>query len=752
MARHLPGMAQRKNAGDLTGVLARPLDVAARNVRAATAVAPVRPAYAAGLRAALATVVPLFVAQVFHLTGGTWMSLAGFSGALADRGGSYRSRAGAIAALTVFGTIAVLIGGVVSQQLVVAVVLTFGVAVVCSLGRAWGNTGATIGGSVLNMFVISLAWPAAGVADALGRAGYTVLGGAWAALVALVLWPIRPYRPARLALGASLRTLADYVTQVFNALESEETSDDALPAGSLAVRGALENARATLATIRRGRPGESRRGERLLVLHTTADQMFGNLLALVETIAAIPPAARQPRQQRLIVTALREIELVLRELAARVEEERQTGVTSVHLSGALLLASLTPVPAGDDTAAGDPSRELRYADAQYTHAAALIDRIATFANVAAANVAALDGATVPAPVTAPETEELSEREPMLAPLRSVLGPDSLVLRHALRVGTVTAAAVLLAGLLRLPRGYWVTITVVIILQPYTGATTLKAVQRVIGTVVGGILTAALGAMFHDERAILVMAFVFAAVSVALLPVNYAAVSVFLTPTFVLLAEASAGDWHLASVRVLDTIIGGVLAFLGARLLWPAPEWKRLPVYMAAALRANCAYLETVVRIFADRSDAAGREMRDRRRDAALAAINADESFQRVLGEHNDSPDTLAPVMTFLTYMRRFTVSIAALAVSRHALDASAKSVLDRFAEWATWRLDQAAARLEDRVANLRTDVPKSPAMPADLPLTDPVVRARLTRLARQLDTLVSAADDVAALGPAGSTR
>jgi hypothetical protein len=96
-------MAQRKSAQDLTGRLTRPLDVAARNVRAATAVAPARPAYAAGLRAALATVVPLLAAQVFNLSGATWMSVAGFSGALADRGGSYRSRAGTIACVTGFG-------------------------------------------------------------------------------------------------------------------------------------------------------------------------------------------------------------------------------------------------------------------------------------------------------------------------------------------------------------------------------------------------------------------------------------------------------------------------------------------------------------------------------------------------------------------------------------------------------------------------------------------------------------------------
>jgi uncharacterized membrane protein YccC len=310
--------------------------------------------------------------------------------------------------------------------------------------------------------------------------------------------------------------------------------------------------------------------------------------------------------------------------------------------------------------------------------------------------------------------------------------------------------VLIAGALRLPRGYWVTVTAVIILQPYTGVTTLRAVQRVIGTVLGGILTAALGAIFHDIRAILVFSFIFAAVSVALLPVNYIAFSVFLTPTFVLLAEASAGDWHLATVRVINTILGGVLALLGARLLWPAPEWKRLPTYMAAALRANRDYLCTVVRIFPDRSDVAGREMRERRRDAALAAINAEESFQRLMGEHGGKSEILAPVMTFLTYARRFTVSIAALAVSRHAVDPSTATVLEQFAASATTRLDSAADRLvagdSERPSPLASWSPDTTTTPT----LDPIVRARLTRLGRQLDILVSSSEDVAALSGIGN--
>jgi uncharacterized membrane protein YccC len=738
-------MTERRDGQDLTTLLSRPLDVAARNVRAATAVAPVRPAYAAGLRAALATVVPLILAQTLHLTGGTWMSLAGFSGAIVDKGGAYRARAAAIALLTGFGAIAVFIGGVASHYLPIAVALTFVVALVCALGRAWGNTGASVGGSVLNMFVISLAFPTATATDALGRAGYALLGGGWAALIALVLWPIRPYRPARLAIAECYRRLAQYVEQVATAIESPSAAADAFPAGSLSVRAALENGRATLAAIRKGRPGESGRGERLVVLSETADRMFGNLIALVDTIEVIPPETRNAPQQQLVARQLRECCRVLRELADRVEDERQTGVTTVNMSGAELAASLTSLEL--DGARSEPDATLPRAEvgAQYAYVATLLDRVAQFANVAAANVAALDGGHSTAPVAPSETEEPTEPPAPLAPLRSVLAHDSLVLRHAWRVAVVTALAVWLAGALRLPRGYWVTVTAVIILQPYTGVTTVRAVQRVIGTVVGGILTAALGALFHDIRAILVLSFVFAAVSVAVLPINYTAFSVFLTPTFVLLAEASAGDWHLATVRVIDTLLGGVLALLGARFLWPAPEWTRLPNSLAAALLANKEYLRTVVRFFPDRSDAAGRAMRERRRDSALAAINAEESFQRLMGEHTGGAQRLAPVMTLLTYLRRFTVSTAALAVSRHAVDPSTATVLERFAEDASTRLDAAAARLTGSDASGKETTPASTPDALTSSAVDPIVRVRLTRLGRQLDTLVSSADDVALL-------
>ena len=292
----------------------------------------------------------------------------------------------------------------------------------------------------------------------------------------------------------------------------------------------------------------------------------------------------------------------------------------------------------------------------------------------------------------------------------------------------------------LKRGYWVTITAVIILQPYVGATSLRALQRVLGTVAGGALAALLAAWFHSPVAVLVLVFVFSAVSVALLPLNYAAFSAFLTPTFVLLAEASAGDWHLAGLRIGNTMVGGALAVAGTWLLWPSPEAERLPEYLAGMLQAMRAYLAEVVARFDDRSDPAGAALRAARRQVGLAILNAEESLERLLGEQRGRADDVTPAMTLVTYARRFTASIAALALSRHSVAAVPPHALEPFARVMDASLADLAAAIKERHPPQPFDPVGEPADPT-LP---PLLRGRLTRLRRQLKTLHDAVERLVA--------
>ena len=711
------------------------MDRAIGTVRAATALAAPRPAYAAGLRGAIATVLPLVAGAALHLGGAIWMSLGGFNGALADRGGAYRARAGAMAAVTLAGAAAVLLGGLASGRLVFALPLVFAVALFAGLARVWGAAGVSIGGAALSTLVIALAEPASQPLAAMTNAGFAVVGGLVAMAIALVVWPLRPFRPARIAVALGYDALAGYADDVARYGRARSAGQRAaIPAGSASVRAALEAGRTVLGEMRRGRPGTTGREQHLIVLGEGVDQLFGHVVALGETVDSISPEERIPAADAELTAAIEQIAATARLLADGVLIERHPAQVEVTWSGHALRR-----------AAGAAGQTPGSVGPHYEEAAAILDRAAQYASVAAVTVDALDGGHPPATVTRAKAADVAEESAgPIALLAAVLAPDSLILRHALRLAVVTTIAVAVAEAFHLRRGYWLTITVVVMLQPYTSATTHRALQRVLGTVLGGVLTALLGAAFHDPRAILVLSFLFAAACIALLPVNYAAYSIFLTPTFVLLAESGAGDWHLVSARVTNTLLGGALALIGARLLWPSPESQRLPGYLAAAAERSREYLSCVVTLFNDRSVEAGQRIRGARRHLGLATVNAEESFERMVAEYDGSPADLSPVMTYLTYTRRFAASTAALALSRHMDGADASRALTPFALRADAVLNDLARAAEEQ------------RRPAPLPLlvegaeldrkAPPLLRARVDRLARQIRMLHDALDRWAAEG------
>ena len=456
------------------------------------------------------------------------------------------------------------------------------------------------------------------------------------------------------------------------------------------------------------------------MLAESADQLFGHCVALGETLAALRGDERADPVHDACITQLHAIASTARSLATGVLDEDDNAAIIMSWGGAEVRERLVSY----GSASFVP---------QYAHAADILDRAAQFANTASVTVRALNGDADAAAkaTTGRVVDEPEEEHALWTAFRSVLSPDSLLVRFALRVAVVTTIAVALTESLEIKRGYWVTITVIVILQPYTGVTLTRAVQRVLGTVLGGLLAAGLGAYFHDPRAILVIATVFVAFCVALLPVNYAAFSVFLTPTFVLLAEASAGDWHLAGTRVTNTLLGGALALGGARFLWPSPERTRFPSYAAAALRANGAYLNAVIARYDDRGEAAGEMMRALRRATGLATVNAEESLQRALTEVHGDERALAPALTFVAYTRRFTAAVAALAISRHAATQPMTVALEPFRLRAIEALEDLSHALEEGRAPSALQALGTP--PATV--VSPVVGARVDRLSRQVTTL-----------------
>ncbi|QRO02024.1 FUSC family protein [Archangium violaceum] len=704
--------------------------------------APVRPAVKAGLRSAIATILPVLVASVFHFSEGLWLSLGGFNASFADKGGSYRSRAAVMGATALAGALSVFVAGLAGNHPVLAIPVALLWVTACSYAGVYGAAANFVGNSAATTFVISLAMPAPGLLAALERGGLVLVGAAWAMVLSLVLWPIRPYRPARLAVARCFRAVADLVSGVGRLSTGAESAawQALIQSQHGRLRETLEEARSTLAATRRGRQGESGRGERLLVLLQVADSMFGSVVALGDVVESLAHASGIRPVQEEVERALGALSRTLQELARLVETERPARQLPALDWGAEALQEVITRAEGALQAI-DRARAL--------HAARLLVQLREFACIAVETAASLaDEHTPPHEHVVPGSYLTESKRPLLAPLRENLSWDSVVLRHALRVGLTTSVAVWLTHGLRQSHGYWVTITVLTIMQPYTGPTFLRWLQRLGGTVVGGILAAAVAAELHDPHLIMLLVFFTAAISVAVISLNYGLYTVFLTLTFVLLAEVGTGDWGLARVRILNTLMGGSLALVGTWFLWERSEKALLPAQLAEALRAEREFFRQVFSAWLGGQGRPEPALVEARRKVGLATINAEASFQRLLSEPRRRTEPLEPLMTLLAYTRRFATAVIAFSTTHHErVTERVRERLERFENVTAQALDdiaeavaqgRAPAPLPNFGGLLGGDEPPT-EIAAALAAEEPLLWAQLERVVRQLAVLHGAA-------------
>ena len=137
--------------------------------------------------------------------------------------------------------------------------------------------------------------------------------------------------------------------------------------------------------------------------------------------------------------------------------------------------------------------------------------------------------------------------------------------HAFSYASTVLLAAYLVNHFKVERGYWVTITVMLVMRPDRTQSVYVTLQRLIGTLVG-VLFAEVCMQTFDYLTVLVVG---AAICAAAVPwattKNYAAVAFFVTIMVVFLLELSQLqhlDAHLPWVRFQATYLGCGLSILG----------------------------------------------------------------------------------------------------------------------------------------------------------------------------------------------
>jgi len=541
------------------------------------------------LRNTLAVVLPLGVGLA---AGYPEVGLGVGAGALdtmfSDQPGPYRQRMRRLLLAALVAGLAALLGFTIGGQLLPMLLATAAFGFCGGMLVVFGADAARVGMTSMILLVIAAATPISS-ANALLASALIACGGLLLALLAVAAWPLQRYRPERQALAEVYAGLAALARQ-------PGQDNDANPA--------LTDAMTALQHTLLGRyRAHGRAMEAFAVLLELAERIRLELVAMSELHAA--PAAHA----RYRLRAARVLDAVARALENAEPPQRAERA----------LAALR-----NDTRA--------VPDALTAHLRALDGQLA--AAVRNANWAGSRGElrAAAAETQLPRTLQSGSARAML---RANLTPRSVAFRHAVRMAVCLSVALLVSRLFQLPHGYWLPMTAAIVLRADFSATFNFGLLRVVGTVLGLVLTTALLHLTPDSpwahlalMALLCMVFRWLANA------HYGIAVAALTGAVVILLAFEGVDSGVAVTdRVINTALGCGMAML-AYLAWPTWERGRAHDALAEMLDAYAGYLRALAK--PEQREA----QRETRSLARTARSNALASLERMRAEPGTPPSLL----------------------------------------------------------------------------------------------------------------
>ena len=752
-------------------------------LRGLTRIEPGRPAWALGLRVAVALALPLTIGLVTgRLDLGLVAALGSLNVGLADPGGAPRTRAAAMTSATVLNAFAIFIGTAAGEAWWVAVPLMFVIGFCSGIAVGFGSVAGNGGFLASVLFIVGLglhgSWSVAGA-----HLWLCLTGGAWAMVVALSTWWLRPFGPAEEAVAATYRALGDLLaatagpgspadaTRPVHVGEDGRTGEEA--------RTRLNSAREILGATRAVRAGEDVTGVTLIDLASAGEGILDRIEGLLDQVDTIASTALLPLIWPELARAVTALAAVLHSLASRMTHAR-AGNDPIPLSAlddAVLAVDAAVSVHRQNVIAGQEDLAVVVSLRPITLAlVSLADRCHDATQLVQDLVPGVRSHQAGAAGFAGRDTGAIKLRSLSARLRHLLHPESLVLRHGLRVATVTAACVAIFLILGLPKGYWVALTAVVVLKPYLGGTLQRTMLRVVGTVLGGLVAAALIFAITNPAAMVgvVLALTFGALS--LLSLNYGLSVVMLTPLVVLLVDLGhPGDSHVAVARVVNTLVGGGLALAGSYLLWSSSESVDVRLRLADAFEADQVYGRAVMHCYERRGSQA--ELNRAHQRAGLAADNVAATFQRLLAEISHKRGRVDLLWEAISANRRLYASFAALeahldtftgkyqvlglpgfaAALERELGEAAATLRGQDSSHHADGVDSALAEVQRHVAGLRLDRAREIAA-GDTEITalatevrdESFVAAELDRLAEALSTVRRLAPALAPQGLASS--
>jgi len=572
----------------------------------------------------------------------------------------------------------------------------------------FGNRSNSIGLIVLLIFILNVDLPR--VHNVMEQAAYFVGGGLWYTFLSLLLYTLRPYRVIQQMLGEYLMEIAEYLETRKLFYEKERTLStiyQQLMQHQVKIHLHQEQLRHVLYSTRKFLSESTAKGRVLMM-------MFLDSIDLVERIMTSQQdyelLHKQFGEAGILEKYKEHIDLLARELRNIGLALQSTTVykSSVNIEADLQELSRVFFELRDQQLSSENFEgfiRLRHILFSLQDITERIKRLETYTS--------FDKQLSKQYRQAVDLDKFISPEKInLRLLASNISLKSTIFRHSVRLVIALVAGYIVSLLFPLGHGYWILLTIAVILKPAYSITRQRNVERLIGTFIGVAIGFSILFITKENGPIFIAMMISMIVAYSFLKLNYAVSSAGMT-VFVLLNFhfLSGGSvQHLLVDRVIDTVIGSAIAYLVSYFVLPAWEHQKIEEYILDALKSNRNYFVKVTGSFIG-EPADVTSFKISRKEAFVALANLSDNFQKMLSEPKSQQRHMEEYHQFVAASHMLTSYIASLSyyVQRKTLTGRPEDFRD---------LVQHGERLFENATQLMENSDATLPSPVRIPMND----------------------------------
>lgn len=593
-----------------------------------------------GVRITLGVLLPsLFFSYLGQLAIGFTMSLGALCVSIADNPGPVIHKRNGMLACTFFIFLTAMLTGLLNQHPVWIGLEIIFLCFFYSMFSVYGNRATNIGTAALLVMILSIDQQRTATGN-WEHAFYILGGGVWYFLLSLSVSQIRPYRLAQQALGECIKEVAMYVRLKARFYDVQTDLDDnykQLITQQVKVHTEQDEVRELLFKSRMIVKDSTQSGRLLILVFVDILDLFEQTMATYYDYEAIRKTYGETK-------SLDEFKKIIEKIADELDNLSYCIIRNDFTPGHQFQPDLEALKSAIDEVEKDHGINNLLLKKILINVRNMADRTQKIYSYFNPKTLALQKIRSESDLP----KFVSRQEFDIKLLKENLNFNSTIFRHSFRMALVCFAGYSLSKFFPVGyHSYWILLTILVILKPGFSLSKQRTYNRLIGTLVGGIAGALILIFIKDQTARFILLLLFMVGAYSFQRLNYIVSVLFMTPyVLILFSFLGANNLNIAKERIVDTLIGSLIAFIASYFVLPSWEYHQLKNYTRGVLIANYNYLVKVADNLTGKPwDVTAYKLA--RKDVYVSSANIGSAFQRMLSEPKNKQRNVKDLYKFV---------------------------------------------------------------------------------------------------------